>query len=423
MTKDLRPWSSFEHLANDLAALQTSARTAAARSVNEILTLRSWLIGAWIVAYEQDGADRAKYGERLLESLASELKGRGVTGLGVRNLKNCRQLAITWPRLGIRQTVSAQLATKPLDPIRQTPSAEFVALLPGPIRQTLSAEFASTLPVPIPQTVSAELAQLLPAASTLAWQDAEWLERLRRELSLSHLLELARVTDTTARAFYELQTISQRWSVRELKRQRDSMLFERTGLSRDKEAVLALAEQGRLTDTPTAVIRDPYVLEFLGLPEREAYSEADLEAALLDHLQAFLLELGSDFAFLGRQYRITVAGRHHFIDLLFFHRRLRCLVAVDLKIGPFGHEDAGQMNFYLNYLRENVAHDDEAEPIGIILCADKDVEEVHYATGALERQVFVSRYMTRLPTEDQLRAWLADEREALARRRPKETQR
>jgi len=217
------------------------------------------------------------------------------------------------------------------------------------------------------------------------------MARLRSDLSFSHLLELSRVSDPLARAFYEVQTLAHRWSVRELKRQRDSMLFERVGLSRDREAVLALANEGRLIDTPLANVRDPYVLEFL-------------------------LELGGDFAFLGRQHRITAGGRHHFIDLLFFHRRLRCLVAIDLKIGSFGHEDAGQMNFYLSYLRENVSFDDESPPIGIILCADKNAEEVHYATGALEQQVFVSRYLTRLPTEAQLRAWLAEERELLARR-------
>jgi hypothetical protein len=160
------------------------------------------------------------------------------------------------------------------------------------------------------------------------------------------------------------------------------------------------------------------VLEFLGLPERGVYSEADLETALVDHLREFLLELGGDFAFLGRQYRITVGNRHHFIDLLFFHRRLRCLVAIDLKIGSFGYEDAGQMNFYLNFLGENVSLEDENPPVGIVLCADKDAEEVHYATGGLDRQVFVSRYLTRLPTEAQLRDWLAEERELLARKPP-----
>lgn len=392
---ELRPWAGFDNLVDGLARLQARAREAAARSVDEILTLRNWLVGAWIVAYEQEGADRARYGEGLIDALAAAFKARGVDGLGRSNLKNYRQIALTWPTLGNRQT-----------------SGE--SRLPSDIRQTLSGE--SGAPGQIGQMLSAESVPGLPTGGeVLPWQDDAWMLRLRRELSFSHLLELSRASDPLARAFYEVQVLAHRWSVRELKRQRDSMLFERVGLSRDREAVLAFANEGRLLDTATANVRDPYVLEFLGLPERHAYSESDLEGALVDHLQEFLLELGGDFAFLGRQYRITVGGRHHFIDLLFFHRRLRCLVAIDLKIGAFGHEDAGQMNFYLNYLREKISLADENPPVGIVLCADKDAEEVHYATGNLDHKVFVSRYLTRLPTEQQLRAWLAEERELLAR--------
>jgi len=379
---ELRPWVGFDSLVEGLSRLQARAREAAVRSVDEILTLRNWLIGAWIVAYEQEGADRARYGEGLIDALAAAFKARSVQGLSERNLRNYRQIALTWRRLATRQTLSGESGA------------------PGQIWQTLSAESLPALPV---------------GGEVLPWQDDAWMLRLRRDLSFSHLLELSRVSDPLARAFYEVQTLAHRWSVRELKRQRDSMLYERVGLSRDREAVLALAKEGRLLDTATTNVRDPYVLEFLGLPERRVYSEADLESALVDHLQEFLLELGGDFAFLGRQYRITVGGRHHFIDLLFFHRRLRCLVAIDLKIGPFGHEDAGQMNFYLNYLREKVSLADENPPIGVVLCADKDAEEVHYATGNLDQQVFVSRYLTRLPTEEQLRTWLAEERELLAR--------
>jgi len=387
---ELRPWAGFDSLVDGLAQLQARARAAAVRSIDEILTLRNWLIGAWIVAYEQEGADRARYGEGLIDALAVAFKTRNVGGLGRSNLKNYRQIALIWPTLGIRHGETR---------------------LPSDIRQTLSGESQ------IWQTLSAESLPVLPAGGgVLPWQDDAWMLRLRRELSFSHLLELTRASDPLARAFYEVQALAHRWSVRELKRQRDSMLFERVGLSRDREAVLALANEGRLLDTATATVRDPYVLEFLGLPERRAYSESDLEAALVDHLQEFLLELGGDFAFLGRQYRVTVGGRHHFIDLLFFHRRLRCLVAIDLKIGAFGHEDAGQMNFYLSYLRENVSLADESPPVGIVLCADKDAEEVHYATGNLDHKVFVSRYLTRLPTEQQLRDWLAEERELLARR-------
>ncbi len=380
---EMRPWSGFDALVEGLVDLEARARELASRSVDEILTVRNWLVGAWIVGFEQEGRDRAQYGEGLLRELATTFKARGVKGFSARNLRNYRQLALTWPTLAARRGAGGELG------------------LPADIRQTLSAKF---VPAVLPRT------ELLP------WQNDAWMVRLRRELSFSHLLELSRIDSPVARAFYEVQALSNRWSVRELRRQRDAMLFERVGLSRDTEAVLALANEGRLIDTPTTNIRDPYVLEFLDLPERDAWSESDLETALVDNLQAFLLELGGDFAFLGRQYRITVGGRHHYIDLLFFHRRLRCLVAIDLKLGAFGYEDAGQMNFYLSFLRENVSLEDENPPVGLVLCADKDAEEVHYATGSLDHQVFVSRYLTRLPTESQLRSWLAEERESLARR-------
>ena len=277
---ELRPWAGFDSLVDGLARLQARAREAAVRSVDEILTLRNWLIGAWIVAYEQEGADRARYGEGLIDALAAAFTARGIQGLSGRNLRNYRQLALTWPRLGIRQTASGESGA------------------PVQIWQTLSAESVPAL------TTGGEL---------LPWQDDAWILRLRRELSFSHLLELSRASDPLARAFYEVQVLAHRWSVRELKRQRDSMLFDRVGLSRDREAVLAFADEGQLLDTATANVRDPYVLEFLGLPERQAYSEGDLEGALVEHLQEFLLELGGDFAFLGRQYRITVGGRHQIL--------------------------------------------------------------------------------------------------------------
>lgn len=369
------PWSRFDSLVDGLMRLQEEARDLAARSVGRILTLRGWLIGVWIVTYEQQGSDRARYGAALMESLAAAFRARGVEGLGAANLKNYRQIALTWPRLGIRQTSGESLAS----------------------------------------TIAALLPSLPHSSPELVWQDDAYMLRLRTELSLSHLLELSRVEAPLARAFYELETLRNRWSVRELRRQRDSMLFERVGLSKDPETVRALATAGQVAETPTAIIRDPYILEFLGLEGQAKVFEADLEGALLTHLEAFLLELGREFCFVGRQYRITVGGRHHFVDLLFFHRRLRCLVAVDLKLGVFRHEHAGQMNFYLNWLRENATLPDENPPIGIVLCAEKDAAEVHYAMGGLDRQVFVSRYMVALPSEERLRAWLAQEQEVLAR--------
>jgi predicted nuclease of restriction endonuclease-like (RecB) superfamily len=394
----------FPALVADIAGITRSSQEFAARTADRLLTLRSWLIGAWIVEYEQQGEDRAVYGAALIERLAEDLDHEGVRGLSVRNLKNFRQLALTWPDLD-----AGRAALAVLGPIRQTVSAEFDAM-------EAHSSAASALVV----RASAGFPSLSVRASALdrfLWQDAQWTERLFSALTFSHLLELSRVDVPLKRAFYELQILKEGWSVRELKRQVNSMLYERVGLSRDKDAVMALSRGGRLIETPATILRDPYVLEFLGLPEAAAFTEAELEAALLDHLQEFLRELGRDFCFVDRQLRITVGGDHHHLDLLFFHRGLRCLVAIDLKIGEFDHRDAGQMHFYLNWIAENLTKPDEGPPVGLLLCAGKDEEKVHYATANLPRTVFVSRYLTVLPSETLLTRWLHEERERLARGR------
>ncbi|MCK6524404.1 PDDEXK nuclease domain-containing protein [Myxococcota bacterium] len=396
----------FPALVADIAGITRSSQEFAARTADRLLTLRSWLIGAWIVEYEQHGEDRSTYGDGLIERLAENLERDDVRGLSPRNLMNFRQLALTWPDLD-----AERVALTVLGPIRQTASADFDA---PEIPQTLSAESALAV------RASAGFPSLLARATSLErlpWQDAQWTERLFSALTFSHLLELSRVDVPLKRAFYELQLLKEGWSVRELKRQVNSMLYERVGLSRDKDAVMALSREGRLMETPATILRDPYVLEFLGLPESTAYSEAALESALLDHLQEFLRELGRDFCFVDRQLRITVGGEHHHLDLLFFHRGLRCLVAIELKIGEFDHRDAGQMHFYLNWIAENLTKPDEAPPVGLLLCAGKDEEKVHYATANLPRTVFVSRYLTVLPSETLLARWLHEERERLARGR------
>lgn len=371
---------NYTHLLGQIERAQTTAQSAVARSANQFLTMRNWLIGAWIIEFEQNGEDRAAYGVELFERMAADLLQRGLRGFSVRNLKNFRQIALIYPSIPIRQTLSAEFS----DAIEPTH-------LGFP---SLAARQAATPP--------------------LEWQDAPYYSRLFATLSWSHLLELTRIDDPLKRAFYELEAVKSGWSMRELKRQIDSMLYERTGLSRDKDAVLALANQGRLIDSAATMLRDPYILEFLGLAERPHYSESDLEAALITHLKEFLLELGRDFCFVSQQFRITVANRHHHLDLLFYHRGLRCLVAIDLKLGAFRHEDAGQMNFYLNYLRENEAHAEENPPVGILLCADKDSEEVHYATAGMDQLLFVSRYLVALPSEDRLKQWLHEEQQHLA---------
>ena len=391
---------NLEFLTHVIDSIHTTAQTRAGLAINQVLNWRNWLIGAYIVEFEQGGEDRAQYGEKILETLANRLKNAGHNGLSLRNLKNFRQVALAYCNLEIRQTLPAVLGQE----IHQTPSAEFEGRKKS---QTPPDQFI------LPELV--HFPSLQGKTPDLPWRDGAWTTQLFSSLSFSHLLELARVDDPLKRGFYELECIKSGWSVRELKRQRDSMLYERVGLSRNQEAVMALAQEGRLVDSPETILRDPYVLEFTGLEKRTLYSESDLEKALLDHLEAFLLELGRDFCFVERQMRITVSNRHHFLDLLFFHRELRCLVAIDLKIGSFKHENAGQMNFYLNYLKENTTKEGENPPVGILLCADKDSEEVHYATTGLDNAVFVSRYLVALPSEGQLKAFLRREQELLSR--------
>jgi predicted nuclease of restriction endonuclease-like (RecB) superfamily len=225
------------------------------------------------------------------------------------------------------------------------------------------------------------------------------------KLSWSHYTELLSISDNLARSFYEQQCARENWSVRELKRQRDSALFERLALSKDKVDILALAQTGQALSHPKDLIKDPYVFEFLELPEHN-YRESELENSLIEKLEHFLLELGKGFAFIGQQYRITLDNTHFYVDLVFYHRILKCFVLIDLKTRKVKHHDIGQMNMYLNYFKaeENVA--DDNDPIGIVLATDKDEIMVEYATGSISNQLFVSKYQLYLPDVELLRAQL-----------------
>lgn len=405
----------FDSLIQAIQHVHDVSQSRVGRVVNQSMNLRNWVIGAYIIEYEQGGEDRAKYGEGLLATLASALGGRGVKGLGQANLKNFRQVALNWPQLGIRQTASGVFS----EAIRQTLSGELEGVeTPGAIRQTASAVSEDGGPSPIRQASGDLPATGFPALEErarnhggLEWQDSAWTAKLFATLSFSHLLELSRIDEPLERAFYEVECLKSGWTVRELKRQRDTLLFQRVGLSKDKDAVMALAKEGRLIESSATIFRDPMVLEFLGLEQRVAYAEADLEKAILDHLEAFMRELGRDFCFVDRQLAIRVGGEVYHLDLLFFHRGLRCLIAIDLKIGRFQHSDAGQMNFYLNYIRENLSKPEEQEPIGLLLCADKDEETVHYATAGAGNDIRVSRYKLQLPSEEELKAFLHRERQ------------
>jgi len=398
----------YNRLLAGISYINSFSQIAVARAVNQTLTLRNWLIGAYIIEYEQDGVDRATYATQLIEILAKDLKRQGVPGVAASNLRNFRQFALVYPHLA-QDTILPRLLS-------------FARLSPTEIHQTVSGELRSDVTEGTADTIEISFIDLLLFPSLqgraqdkppLPWQDAEYYQRLFATLSWSHLIELCRISDRLKRTFYELEAVKSNWSLREMKRQMNNMLYERVGLSKDKAAVLTLTQQGQLIDTPQTLIRDPYILEFLGLAERPAYSENDLEQALIDHLQEFMQELGRDFCFVERQFRMTVESEHHFLDLLFYHRSLQCLIAIDLKLGKFKHDYAGQMNFYLNYLRENVAYPHENPPVGIILCAERDAETVRYATTGLDNQLFVSRYLIALPSEETLKQWLREEQERL----------
>ena len=231
----------------------------------------------------------------------------------------------------------------------------------------------------------------------------EKFQTLSGKLSWSHYAELLSIREDLSRSFYEKQCLNEKWSVRELKRQRNSGLFERLALSKDKQGVLELAKLGQVINSGKDLIKDPYVFEFLNIPENYRYSEKELETRLINNLESFLLELGKGFAFVARQYRITLNNTHYYVDLVFYHRILKCFILIDLKIGKANHLDIGQMNLYLNYIKNEENVEDDHDPVGLILAADKDDILVEYATGSISNQLFVSRYQIYLPNKEELK--------------------
>lgn len=356
---------------------QTDAALAeqAAKAVNLSLTLRNWCFGAYLAEFEQHGADRAQYGARLLDEVSARLTQAGVAAVAPRSLRQYRQFYLAYP--GIWQTASAKsLHTLLPEPIRQTLSAR----LPGlQIRETASLE--SGLPTVAPQLL---------------------LERL----SFSHFAELLQLDDAQQRAFYEAEALRGHWSVRELKRQIGTQYYQRSGLSLDQAALSAQAHTRAEAATPQQVIRDPYVFEFLGLKAQEVVTEGQLEDALLDKLQAFLLELGHGFCFEARQQRLVIGGEHFFVDLVFYHRVLKCHVLIELKNDAFKHEHLGQLNAYVSYYRQHQMTEGDQPPIGILLCTRKNQELVEYALAGMSNQLFVSRYQVQLPGKEEMAAFL-----------------
>lgn len=359
----------YSGIHGDIVALLEAARRAAARSVNALMTASYWEIGRRIVEFEQGGQERADYGQALLKRLSIDLSARFGRGFGVVNLQQMRNFYRCWPPERIYQTASDKSPT--VEPF-ETPSRNFIDL--------------------------PALAQAFP----LPW---------------SAYVRLLSVKSEGARAFYETEALRCGWSVRQLDRQVNSQFYERIALSRNKAAMLQKAEAAEPGDaiTPEQALKDPFVLEFLNL--KDEYSESDLEEALIQHLADFLLELGDDFAFIGRQRRLRLDDTWFRVDLLFFHRQLKCLLVIDLKIGRFSHADAGQMHLYLNYAREHWTKPGENPPVGLILCTSKGSNEAHYALQGLSNKVMAAEYQTVLPDEKLLEAELDKTRRELEGRK------
>ena len=379
--KTIDPIEGYDSIVSELSDLIEGARRVSARSVNAVMTATYWEIRRRIVESEQRGKKRAGYGEALLERLAADLTAKFGRGFGARNLWLMRRFFVHWPEDQILQTVSAESQSVPQGPLKTSE-----------IAQTSSAESSFK-----------RLKQLI-RYFPLPW---------------SHYVRLMGISSGEARRFYETEALRCGWSVRQLDRQISSQFYERTALSRNKVSMLKKAGRAEPGDllTPEEEIKDPFVLEFLGL--RDEYSESDLEEALILHLEAFLLELGGDFAFVARQRRLRIGDEWYRVDLLFFHRKLRSLVVIDLKLGRFTHADAGQMHLYLNYAKEHWVHEGENPPVGVILCAQKDEAVAHYALEGLPNKVLAREYMTVLPSEKSLAQEIEKARKRLRKGRSK----
>lgn len=365
-TEFIQSPDAYPGFAGDIATLLDEARRQVARSVNAILTATYWEIGRRIVEFEQKGEQRAEYGEELLVRLSQDLSAKFKRGFSRQNLQQMRQLYLAYSLENICQTLSGKCE------IVQTVRA----------KSALLGDYLTAL------------AQAFP-------------------LSWSHYVRLLSVRTSEARAFYETEALRGGWSVRQLDRQISTLFYERVGLSKNKAAMLTRGAQPKPEDTvtPEEAIKDPSVLEFLGL--KDEYSESDLEEALIRHLESFLLELGNDFAFVARQKRIRVGDEWYRMDLLLYHRRLRCLVIVDLKVGKFTHADAGQMNLYVNYAREHLTLPDENPPVGLILCSERGTAVARYALDNMLNNIMAAEYRLALPNPKDLEEELEKTRRML----------
>ncbi len=364
----MKPEATFLRLVESIQTAHRELAAQAGKAINISLTLRNWLIGCYISEYELNGKDRAEYGEKLFTQLAKALKGLDVARSEERELRRYRQFYQTYPR----------------------------------IRETLPPELGQWIPR---QAESGDVSRMVGA---MALKSVASASTILSRLSFSHLVELIAIDDATERGFYEVECIRGNWSVRELKRQIGSLYYERSGLSLDKKKLAALAHQGAEIQT-ILPIRDPYIFEFLGLKPAEVMSESRLEAQLTEKLEDFLLELGHGFCFEARQKRILIGDEHFFVDLVFYHRILKCHVLVELKLEKFSHEKLGQLNTYVNWFRRHMMTEGDNPPVGILLCTDKNHALAEYALAGMDNHLFVSKYLLELPKKEEIQRFFDEQ--------------
>ena len=358
---------SFDHLSELVLQLHDSAYSATVKAINRFATIRNYVIGFYIVEYEQHGNDRAKYGDRLLKRLAESVNKRGINET---ILKNCRRFYLAYPQIKDYLTAISPTASK--KSLGKSPTASDKS---SQISPTLSDNF------------------ITPAAELVS------------KLSFSHIVEILTIDDPLARFFYETECIRCCWSVKELRRQISTNLYFRAGVSQKPELLL---ERTEINTSPAITIKDPFSFEFLGL-RPEAFTENDLENALIGHLQEFLLEMGKGFCFEARQKRMIIDDEYYFADLVFYNRILHCNVIIELKDDEFRHADLSQLNAYVSYFRENEMNIGDNPPVGILLCTRKGDKMVEYALAGMDNDLFVSTYMLSLPNKKTLQEFLLKE--------------
>jgi predicted nuclease of restriction endonuclease-like (RecB) superfamily len=374
----------IDNLVQQIQQIDASLSWQANKAVNQLLTIRNWLIGCYIVEFEQKGEERATYGDRLLETIAGKLKETSSKGLSYRSLNLFREFYLAFPE--ILQTLSAELQNTS-NKFLQTPSEEFKIRLEN-ISQTLSAE-------------------LTKPSKPIEQEQHALTQKMIESLSFSHITLLITISDSLKRTFYTIEAIKGIWSVREMKRQINALLYERSGISKKPE--LLLSTIASIPDQQKGLVKDVYTFEFLGLPMKDTVEESDLEAALLDHLREFILELGHGFCLEARQKRILIGNEYYFIDLVFYHRILKCHVLIELKVEEFNHANAGQLNTYLNYYKKEIKEESDNDPIGILLVTDTNKALVEYATAGMDQNLFVSKYLLQLPSIEKLTTFIKQE--------------